>query len=139
MVLRHSPRVWLLSVTMLVLTGCSHAADTIDAPAVAQPSASEVVDAECGGSGHSDCPLQSWMKANMSPAMSAGDLNRLKQAFRRLGDLGPPGYASWASLSTAGADAASRGNIEAVRGVCKQCHEEHRARYRREARATKLP
>jgi hypothetical protein len=79
------------------------------------------------------------MKANMTRAMETADASRLERAFTRLADLGPLDDASWRSIASRGAAAASRGDVEAVRQACKQCHDEHRAHHRRQARERPLP
>jgi hypothetical protein len=93
----------------------------------------------CGVAGQPDCPLQGWMKATMTPAISAGDLVRLERDFKRIADFAPPDYGRWKAISGAGADAAAHGDIEGARQACKSCHDEFRARYRRELRARALP
>jgi hypothetical protein len=79
------------------------------------------------------------MKATMTPAITSGDLPRLERGFRRLPDFAPPDDTSWTPVALAGADAASRGDVEAARLACKTCHDASRARYRRELRARALP
>ncbi len=124
----------------VALASCSHSADEgSDSPVVERPVAGEAAGGVCGDSGQPPCPLQGWMKANMTPAMNAADVDRLKRAFLRTVDLGPPQYATWRTIALAGADAASRSDLEGARRACKQCHDEHRAHYRAELRARRLP
>jgi hypothetical protein len=102
------------------------------------PTAASIDDA-CGATGEADCPLQGWMKATMTPAVTAADFARLERGFRRVADLAPPGYATWNTAALAGADAAARGDLEGARRACKACHDDSRPRYRRELRSRPLP
>jgi hypothetical protein len=117
----------------LALFACSKGPDAATGePVVAAASA-------CGAVGQSDCPLQGWMKANMTPAVTTGDFVRLERGFRRIAELAPEGYPSWRTAALAGADAASHGDAEGARRACKTCHDDSRARYRRELRTRALP
>jgi hypothetical protein len=103
------------------------------------PSSQAGGEGACGAPGRPDCPLQSWMKANASQALGSGDFERMGRALQRIAGLAPPDYDGWRDIALNGASAASARNLEGVRGACKACHEEHRARYRKELRAHALP
>lgn len=127
--------IFVATAIPLALEACSHRADDRVEPAQEIGTRSGA----CGQFGLPDCPLQGWMKANMTPAMSANDAPRLQRAFARVADLGPAGYATWRPIALQGEDAASRGDVEAARRACKECHDEHRPRYRSGLRARSLP
>jgi len=116
---------------VVAVAACSHgAADGRDITESSQRAAPTTGTDDCGRPGQADCPLQGWMKANMTPALTVGDAPRLQRAFTRLADLAPTGYDGWRPAASRGADAASRGDFEAARRACKQCHEDSRTRYR---------
>ena len=119
--------------------GCGGASATESAPQVepaVQTSVARMqVTAACGGTGQSDCPLQHWMKATLQSYQKANNYDRLARSFDDLAQHAPASYARWADLATEGAAAARKQDVAAVRAACKTCHDEHRARYRRERRA----
>jgi hypothetical protein len=118
----------------LALGGCSRAADEASRDTSAPPGRGLA----CGEDGQPDCPLQAWMKSNMSPAMRAGDGPRLETAFARAAQLAPDGYPTWGTIARSGAEAAARVDLAGVRSACKACHDEHRARFRLEMRSVAL-
>ncbi len=93
----------------------------------------------CGVAPLPDCPLQAWMKANATPAISHRDHLALERAFHRIGSFAPAGYAGWAEIAARGEAAAAREDFEACRAACKQCHDQNRPRYTRERRTERLP
>lgn len=120
--------------------GCGGASATESAPQggepVVQTSVARMqVTAACGGTGQPDCPLQHWMKATLQSYQKANDFDRLARSFDDLAQHAPENYARWRDLSAEGGAAARKQDVAAVRAVCKTCHDEHRARYRRERRA----
>jgi hypothetical protein len=92
----------------------------------------------CGQPGRPDCPLQSWMKGNASPALVGRDFTALERAFVRIASLEPQGYPGWNASAVAGAAAARDGDLEGCRAACKSCHDVQRARYRAELAAQPL-
>jgi hypothetical protein len=94
--------------------------------------------ANCGGTGQPDCPLQNWMKATLQSYQKANNYGRLARAFDDLAAHAPANYERWQDLASRGAEAARNQDDAAVRAACKTCHDEHRARYRRERRAEKF-
>jgi hypothetical protein len=108
------------------------------APAAPEPgpaSETPATDAACGRSDLPDCPLQAWMKANMAHQAMDGDVKAVERGFTKLAGTCLDGYPDWSSTAQAAAVAAHRGDLEAARRGCKQCHEEYRAKYRAERRA----
>jgi hypothetical protein len=92
----------------------------------------------CGDKGLPDCPLQSWMKANLQARLNAGDLRRLAPALDELASRAPAGFAGWKASATRAAEAARRNDVAAVKAECKSCHDQDRSRYRAELRNTHL-
>jgi hypothetical protein len=114
------------------------------APAAAEPAGSSAPSSAaasptpCGAAPLPECPLQGWMKANLTAALEARDAVRLERALRRLAELGPAEYEDWKRLSLDAADAAHAGDFASVRGACKVCHTRHRGSYRRAHRSDPL-
>jgi hypothetical protein len=88
-------------------------------------------------------PLQVWMKANASTALTSGDAPRLASAFHRIGDLGPPASTelrqSWREIAALGEAASHAKDIDRAREACKSCHDLHRATYKAQFRSRPLP
>jgi hypothetical protein len=78
------------------------------------------------------------MKANALVAINARRFDRLEEVLERVAELGPPEYAEWHAIARAGAEAAAKGELEAVRAACKSCHDAYRASYRRDHRRERL-
>ena len=92
----------------------------------------QAIQAEVGS------PLRAWMRSNAQGPLVAGNLAAVAVAFDRIETLAPSGYEGWAGHATRGAAAARKGDQEALRAACKQCHDDFRARYRGEFRARAL-
>lgn len=135
--------LWLLS---MLSVGCRHGAEHRQADAQAQasepvPTQPVVVAAgasHCGSKGQPDCPLQHWMKTHVETYQRDDDQERLARAFHELAEHAPEGYERWRELALHGAQSTNAEDIAGVKRVCKECHELHRARYRRERRALAL-
>jgi hypothetical protein len=84
-------------------------------------------------------PMQQWMKANATPAMADGDSLALRRVFLRIGAFAPPEFPTWMEMTTAGSQAAERGDLEACRRSCTLCHERYREAYRSSLRGRALP
>jgi len=117
-------RGWLLAFSVLALVpGCKN--EEADAgPA----------SATCGKKPLPDCPLQKWMKENMKPAFDQKDNVALAKALDHVAAHPPTGFAGWDTTAKKGADAARAGDSDAVKASCKSCHEELRARFKKEIR-----
>jgi len=96
--------------------------------------------AACGEPGQPPCPLQGWMRSNLGAQLARRDFDGLAAGFERLA-AAPPGdeYASWSELARQGADAARSKELARVRSACRACHEEHRAKYRKDKRRAPAP
>ncbi len=92
----------------------------------------------CGKKPLPDCPLQGWMKANTSAAMSTKDFDALAKALDATAGLAPPGYGNWVSISRDGAKAARDQNLDGVKASCKGCHNQYQERYKKELRLRKI-
>ncbi len=92
----------------------------------------------CGDKGLPDCPLQSWMKANLQAQLNAGDMTRLARALDDLASRAPAGFDDWKASATKAAEAARKNDIAAVKAECKSCHDHDRSRFRAELRKTPL-
>lgn len=92
----------------------------------------------CGDKGLPDCPLQSWMKANLQAQLNAGDMTRLARALDDLAAKAPAGFDGWAASATRAAEAARKNDVATVKAECKSCHDNDRARFRAELRKTAL-
>ena len=84
----------------------------------------------CGDKGLPDCPLQSWMKANLQSQLNAGDTVRLARALDQLATRAPAGFADWSASASKAAEAARKKDIAAVKAECKACHDRDRTRFR---------
>jgi hypothetical protein len=102
------------------------------------PGSASAAAGSCGKTGQPDCPLQSWMKANVQADLKAGDAERLATALETLAEHEPNGYAGWQDSARRGAQAARSGDLLAAKAECKRCHDDHRSRFRAELRATRL-
>jgi hypothetical protein len=54
--------------------------------------------------------------------------------LQKVSTFGPPGYTNWVSIAKDGADAARAQNLDAVKAACRGCHNQYRAKYKREMR-----
>lgn len=131
----------LLVSTIGVVVACSRAMD--DSAGADRgggvPARAELAAATCGARGN-DCPLQGWMKANATPAMSTSDRRGLERAFERIATLDPNAreYPRWREIANAGSRASRSNDLEGARLACKECHDAYRERYRAERRAAPL-
>jgi hypothetical protein len=102
-------------------------AATLRAAALAQGDA-------CGDQPLPSCPLNAWMKANMSPAVLSSDFDALAVAFEKAATFAPAAYQNWSSIAKDGADAARAQSLDGVKGACRGCHAQYRDRYKKEMR-----
>ncbi len=78
------------------------------------------------------------MKANTSPAVASQDFAALATALDKIATFAPPGYGNWASISRDGAKAARDNNLDAAKRSCTGCHDQYKARYKKEMRDRKI-
>jgi hypothetical protein len=96
--------------------------------------------AACGGKGQPSCPLQGWMETEMDAAEKKGDAKKLAETFKKVIQFSPdPGWSEWTSISNAGAEAASKGDLVAAKAQCKTCHKAFREKYKKAFRTRALP
>jgi hypothetical protein len=136
-------RFWVAS-WIVCSAGC-RGADTIEvsAPvnatlvnaAAVHEAPTPATEASCGNSGLPDCPLQRWMKGTLQAYQRAGDHERMARALGELAQHAPPGYAGWQDSAERGAKLAASHDDAAIKQVCKDCHQNQRARYRKERRS----
>lgn len=96
----------------------------------------------CGSKGLPPCPLQAWMKTNMTPPMNAHDWQGIADALERAALLAPPpaaGYTNWVSIAKDGANAARAAELDAVKAACRGCHDQYKNKYRQEMRMRPVP
>ncbi len=127
------------AVTSAATSASSPAPPTPQAPTLPADAGSA-----CGLKPLPDCPLQGWMKQNMTPAMNAKDWQGLASALEHAGTLAPPnyvaaGYPNWVSIAKDGANAARAADLEAVKAACRGCHDQYKKKYRMEMRTRPLP
>lgn len=135
-----------LSLTVSCLTGCSPATRVAASEgatpkpaantAVVQPGAGSTP--QCGDKGLPDCPLQRWMKGTLQTYQRAADHERLASALKELAEHAPAGYRDWKAISEKGAQLAAAKDDTALKQICRDCHQTHRARYRKEQRMTPM-
>ena len=122
----------------LGLCACGGAMRAEDTQAAALPPTAAAPASECGAKGQQDCPLQGWMKSTLQTYQRAKDYARLATALAKLSEHAPDGYAEWKALAEAGKKAAEAQDDTAVSKSCKGCHNEYRARFRKERRGQAL-
>jgi hypothetical protein len=80
------------------------------------------------------CPLQTWMRKNVSPAVVAGDTAALANALDRIAKFSPDPSWSWEEISRAAAAAARSGDMTEARKSCQACHNAYKAAWREKYR-----
>jgi len=123
----------LLALTAGACGSTARSAD--EAPVATTPPAAAAASVSCGGKSQPDCPLQGWMKSTLQSYQREKDYARLATSLEKLAANAPEGYGTWRDLALAGAAAAEKHDDSAVSKNCKTCHNEHRARFRKERRA----
>ncbi len=131
----------LISPAPVSATPSAHPSSSTQAQTTPPPSSDA---GACGLKPLPDCPLQGWMKHNMTPAMNAHDWQGLSNALEHAATLAPPdyaaaGYVNWVSIAKDGANAARAADLEAVKAACRGCHDQYKKKYRMEMRTRPLP
>lgn len=128
---------FIAGLLALTASACGSTARSADeAPVETTPPAAAAASVSCGGKSLPDCPLQSWMKSTVQAYQREKDYTRLASSLEKLAANAPEGYGNWKDLALAGAAAALKHDDTGVSKNCKTCHNEHRARFRKERRAT---
>ncbi len=124
----------VLSIAALACSAAMGAACN-EKPASAEPAPT------CGKPGLKDCPLQAWMKANLVKPKGDGDFDTVAKNIARVPSFAPePAWkADWTSFAKAGADAATKGDREALSAACNDCHTKYRKAYREKYRDRPIP
>ena len=112
----------------------ANSADAAQDEGVVSDSSTELKDFECGAKGQKPCPMQGWMKGVMQPASSSGDGAKLASALEQAGAKAPSGMPEWKRISSEGAAAAKKGDIEGAKKSCEQCHALYKDRYKKTMR-----
>jgi cytochrome c553 len=78
-------------------------------------------------------PLGKWMKPNMGAPLAGQDFETLQTSLRLVAGKPPPGdYPQWSTFAQAGAAAAAKQELAAVKASCKQCHDAYKEKYKKE-------
>jgi hypothetical protein len=94
----------------------------------------------CGEPGQPPCPLQGWMRSQLGAPLARREFEQLARNLERLAQQPPgEGFETWAERARVGARAAAAQDMPALRAACRACHDEHRARYRKEKRQLPAP
>jgi len=108
------------------------------APAAA-PSASAGEPGPCGEKGQPDCPLQSFMKHEMKPALKGSEFDKLAAALEKVSKVPPQGYDDWTKIALSGVEAAKKQDAKAAKKACESCHDKYEDKFKEEHRTEKLP
>jgi len=131
------------TATAATTTPSATASVTASASASAAPSASASAAAEkdwgCGKKGQELCPMQGWMKTNVSSAVSKADTDALAKALDVIAAHPVEGYDEWVKISEEGAAAAREGDLQAAKKSCKGCHKLYQKDYKRTQRDAPWP
>jgi hypothetical protein len=78
--------------------------------------------------------LGKWMQPNVATPLSGQDFAMLQKSLQLVSDKAPPAdkYPRWSAISKAGADAARKKDLKAVRASCKNCHDAYKSQYIKE-------
>lgn len=81
------------------------------------------------------CPMYDWMEKNTTPATQQKDFKKLFKLLNKIVKMVPDkswnkGPKGWKKIAKAGAKAAKKEDIKAVRASCKGCHKAWRDKYR---------
>ena len=122
------------AVTTMASAPASAPPAASSAPAAVASGDASPADQTCGKKPLPDCPLQAWMKKNVSGPSLAQDFPKVATGFADIAKLAPPGYANWVSISKDGEKAAKDGRADAVKAACNGCHRQYKDKYKAELR-----
>jgi cytochrome c553 len=78
-------------------------------------------------------PLGKWMKPNVGTPLAGQDFGTLQKSLDLVATKPPSGdYPRWAEYAKAGAAAAAKGDVKAIKATCKQCHDDYKDKYKKE-------
>lgn len=86
-------------------------------------------------------PLGRWMQPNVVVPLEGEDYDTLKTSLALVAAKPPPvkDYPNWVAIAKAGAEAAAKGNLAAVKKCCPDCHDIYRKKYIAEQAARSFP
>ena len=118
----------ILFLFLATLTGCDEKTAAADS-------------GTCGKPGLKDCPLQAWMKANFVKPKGDADFDTLAKNATKLPAFAPDAAwkSDWASMAKGVADAAAKGDRDALGNACNACHVKYRKAYREKYRENAIP
>jgi hypothetical protein len=77
--------------------------------------------------------LGKWMKPNIGAPLAGQDFPTLKTNLQMVADKPPPGdYPKWSAMAQAGADAAAKSDLKALKKSCKDCHDAYKEKYKKD-------
>jgi hypothetical protein len=126
------------SVAAPFVSSSARASGAIEAGTAADVGATASVDAgrdahadtgDAAGSGAPTGPMLVWMRSEVATALAQNDYATLSAAFTRLAGVQPKDMANWGSIARDGVDASKRADLNALRAVCRGCHEQYAAAY----------
>ena len=100
-----------------------------------------MLGAGLAAAGEPATPLGKWMKPNVGVPLAGQDFATLQKSLELVSSKPPPGegYPEWANMSKAGAAAAAKQDLKAVKASCKQCHDAYKEKYKKEFVARPFP
>lgn len=85
-------------------------------------------------------PLGKWMKPNIGTPLAGQDFPTLQKNLEFVASRPPSAdYPKWAEYAKAGAAAAAKGEVKAIKATCKQCHDDYKERYKKEFATRPFP
>jgi hypothetical protein len=98
------------------------------------------------GTKENPCPLQKWMRQNMSPANASGDMAALATNLDKVSKMAPDAKwngadakANWDAIAKAGVAAAKANDAAGVKASCKGCHDAFKDKYKTQYRTKPVP
>ncbi len=106
----------------------------------------DAVAANSCGTRDDPCPLQKWMRTNLSRASASGDMPALAAGLDKSATLAPdPSWntsdpkTSWKAIAEAGAAAARAKDEAGVKASCRSCHDLYKDKYKAQYRTKAVP
>ena len=126
-----------LHISSVIVIGAVAGFFSASAPAAPTPDVAPTAPSkEFACSKDKSCPMLKWMKANLGAALAAEDFDGLAKGLEYVAGHAPPGFPNWKKIASAGADAAKKKDMTAVKKACDDCHkaERYRDKYKDEMR-----
>lgn len=93
----------------------------------------------CGRKKQLPCPMQGWMKKNISKSMSSGDFEKIEKDLIFIADHPVKGFDDWTAIAKEGAAKAKEHDKRGAKQSCKKCHKAYQRKFREEMRDMKWP